>query len=77
MVKYIMSELIVCPTCQGKKIYLGIGMVKSKCATCNAVGWISKPIEEKVGEVVEEPAIEQPVKIMYKNIKKSNKQKCR
>ncbi len=52
-------------------------MVKSKCATCNAVGWISKPIEEKVEEAVEKPAIEQPIKLMQKNIKRPYKRKCR
>lgn len=69
-----MSELIVCPTCQGKKIYIGIGMVKSKCAGCNAIGWISKPIVEKVEEPI---AIESVAKPIKQNIKPIYKRKCR
>lgn len=69
-----MSELIVCPTCKGKKIYPGIGMIDSKCATCDAVGWISKPIEEQPEEIID---IEEPVKPIKQNIKLTRKRKCR
>lgn len=76
-VKHIMSELITCPTCKGRKVYMGIGMIESKCAKCNAIGWISKPIEEKPDEVAEELEVEQPIKLMQKNIKRPYNRKCR
>lgn len=49
-------------------------MVKSKCAGCNAIGWISKPIVEKVEEPI---AIESVAKPIKQNIKPIYKRKCR
>ena len=49
----------ICPTCQGKKSYHGMGYMIIKCKRCKATGVVDKEDEvkvmdeDKVGEIVE------------------------
>jgi len=44
---------ILCPSCLGKKSFLGMGFISEQCGTCKGIGRI-----EPAKELTKEPAVE-------------------
>jgi len=40
-----MTEVIVCPSCRGQKVILGLGMMEQDCIKCDGIGYCE--IEKK------------------------------
>lgn len=49
----LVSDLVRCGQCEGRKEVVALGGIRKKCPGCNGVGW--KEIGEEVSKEPEEP----------------------
>lgn len=55
-----MSDIVKCSKCQGRKRFLGAGMMEHDCDGCNGIGWVKKPVEQPVTDIQIDIVEEEP-----------------